>query len=513
MKYDVVVIGGGHNGLTTAAYLAKAGRKVLLLEQRDRLGGLAALEEFHPGYKTPGLLHDTSGLRSWVVEELDLQRYGLIWLPAPPPVFAPQQAGQGLLLFHDPIEADAELKAFSARDTQRYRDYRAFIERIRGFINEVMNERPPDIMADGLGELWRLLRTGVNLRRLGDRDMVELVRIAPMCLADWLNEWFETGLLKALLAGPALTGMFTGPWSAGTTATLLLHECTAGPGVKGGPAALVSALAAAAGDYGVEVRTEAPVKRIQVSDGRVTGVTLTDGETIETAVVVSSCEPKRTLLDMVAPVDLPLRMEEQIRVYRTRGTTAKVNLALKALPEFTGRPGQQFEVVRIGDGLNDLERAFDAVKYGRFSASPQLDIRFPSLADPPLAPPGHHVASVLVQCAPYNLEGGWTEAQREALADTVMATLDHYAPCTSESTIACQVLAPVDLEGRYGLTGGHVFHGEHGLDQLLFMRPALSCSRYATPITGLFLCGSGSHPGGGITCAPGALAARTILKG
>lgn len=513
MKYDVVVIGGGHNGLTAAAYLAKAGRKVLLLEQRDRLGGLAALEEFHPGYKTPGLLHDTSGLRSWVVEELELQRYGLIWLPAHPPVFAPQQAGQGLLLFRDPIEADAELKAFSARDAQRYRDYRAFIGRIQGFMSEVMNERPPDIMAGELGELWRLLRTGVNLRRLGDRDMVELVRIAPMGVADWLNEWFETGLLKALLAGPALAGMYTGPWSAGTTAALLLHECAAGPGIKGGPAALISALAAAAGDYGVEVRTEATVKRIQVSEGRVTGVTLADGETIETALVASSCEPKHTLLDLVAPVNLPLRVEEQIRVYRTRGATAKVNLALTALPEFTGRPGQQFEAVRVGDDLNDLERAFDAIKYRRFSARPQLDIRFPSLADPSLAPPGHHVASILVQCAPYNLEGGWTEEQREALGETVVATLDRYAPCITERIAAREVLAPVDLESRYSLTGGHLFHGEHGLDQLLFMRPALSCSRYATPIAGLFLCGGGSHPGGGITCAPGALAARTILKG
>jgi phytoene dehydrogenase-like protein len=334
-----------------------------------------------------------------------------------------------------------------------------------------------------------------------------------MCVADWLNEWFETDLLKALLAGPALTGLFTGPWSAGTTATLLLNECLAGPGVKGGPAALIAALATACQEYGVEIRTACPVQRIRVADGRVSGVTLAGGQTIETTTVASSCEPKRTLLELVAPTDLPLRVEKQIRVYRTRGTTAKVNLALKALPEFIGRPGQQFEVIRIAGSLADLERAFDAVKYRRFSPTPYLDIRIPSLADTSLAPAGHHVASILVQCAPYDLEGGWSEAEREVLGETVVATLDRYAPCLTERIVAREVLTPVDLEVRYGLTGGHVHHGEHGLDQMLFMRPALSCGRYATPLAGLFLCGSGSHPGGGITCGPGALAAKAILKG
>jgi len=333
-----------------------------------------------------------------------------------------------------------------------------------------------------------------------------------MCVADWLNEWFEAKLLKAGLAGPAVLGTWLGPWSAGTVVTLLLQESVAGREVLGGPAGLTAALAAACRSHGGEIRTSAAVKRLRIAAGRAEGVELESGESLDASQVVSSCDPRLTFLEMTPPRALPQDLEGVLRHWRCRGTTAKVHLALNGPLDFAGRPGGVFEAARTGEELDDLERAFDAVKYGEFSTLPVLDVRVPTLSDPGLAPKGHHVVSILASFAPHALRSGWTDASRKAFGDAVVAALARYAPSLPGRIVAGEVLSPVDLERRYGLTGGHIHHGEHSLDQLFSLRPSPSCSRHATPIHGLFLCGSGTHPGGGVTCAPGALAAAAILS-
>jgi phytoene dehydrogenase-like protein len=506
-SFDVIVIGAGHNGLTAAGLLAKSGRKVLVLEKRPLAGGIAAGEEFHPGYRTQGLLLDTSGVRQSVTRELGLEKHGLKFLQSEPPVLIPQENGPGLLLHADPDRAAAELKG----DAKAYAEFRAFLTRIRPLLRSLLDSPPPSVLPEG-ADLFKLLKAGLKLRLLGETQMLEMLRIAPMCVADWLNERFENPLLKVALAAPALHGSYMGPWSAGTVVNFLLRDCAAEAPVKGGPAALARALEAAVKAFGGEIRCNAAVKSIVVKDGKITGVKLADGAEITAPVVVSSCDPKLTLFGLVAPADLPMALENQVRVIRMRGTTAKVNLALSGPLEFAGRPGVVIEAARTGEHLDDLERAFDTVKYKQFSKRPMLEIRLPSISEPGLAPNGHQVAEILVHFAPYDLAGGWTNAQREALGDAVVAELARYAPKLKSLIVARQTLTPADLEERYGLTGGHIYHGEHALDQLYAMRPSPDLARYATPVTGLFLAGSGSHPGGGITCAPGALAARAVLK-
>lgn len=506
-KFDIIVIGAGHNGLTAAALLAKSGRKVLVLERRAFSGGVAAGEEFHPGYRTRGLLLDTTGVRRSVTQELGLEKHGLSFLQCEPSVLVPQETGPGLLLHADPDRAAAELKG----DAKAYAEFRAFLARIRPLLCSLLDAAPPAVLPEG-ADLFKLLKAGLKLRLLGEKQMLEMLRIAPMCVADWLNERFENPLLKTALAAPALHGSYMGPWSAGTVVNFLLRDCAAEAPVKGGPAALVRALEASAKSSGAEIRCNAPVRSIVVKGGKVTGVKLGDGAEIPAPVVVSSCDPKRTLFGLLAPADLPMSLENQVRVIRMRGTTAKVNLALNAPLEFTSRPGEKIEAARTGEHLDDLERAFDAVKYKRFSARPMLEIRVPTVSEPGLAPNGHHVAEILVHFAPHDLAGGWTAQQREALGDAVVAELARFAPGVKGAIVARQTLTPADLEETYGLTGGHIHHGEHALDQLYAMRPSADLARYATPVDGLFLAGSGSHPGGGITCAPGALAAKAVLK-
>ncbi len=506
-SYDIIVIGAGHNGLTAAGLLAKSGRKVLVLERRAFTGGVAAGEEFHPGYRTQGLLLDTSGVRRHVASSLNLEKHGLSFLSSAPPVLIPEEKGPGYLFHSDSAKAAAELKI----DAKQYAAFRAFLGRITPLVRSLLDQPPPELIPK-TGDLIKMLKAGLKLRLLGQDEMLEVLRIAPMCVADWLNERFESQLLKVALAAPALHGTYMGPWSAGTVVNFLLQECAAETPVKGGPAALIRSLDAAAKSFGAEIRCNAPVRNIVIKNGSVSGVKLEDGTDISAPVVVSSCDPKRTFYNLVAPADLPLSLENQIRVIRVRGASAKVSLALSGPLEFASRPGVVIEAARTGEHLDDLERAFDAVKYKKYSERPMLEIRVPSVSEPGLAPSGHHVVEILVHFAPYNLAGGWTPAQREALGDTVVSELARYAPKVKNAIIARQTLTPADLEETYGLTGGHIYHGEHALDQLYATRPSQDLSRYATPVGGLFLAGSGSHPGGGITCAPGALAAKAVLK-
>jgi phytoene dehydrogenase-like protein len=331
-----------------------------------------------------------------------------------------------------------------------------------------------------------------------------------MCVADWLDEWFGDDLLKTALALPAVAGSWTGPWSPGTAAILLLRETTGAGGVVGGPAALVAALVAAARAAAIDVRTGAEVRRIVVAGGRVAGVTLGDGTALAAPLVAASCDPRRTLLELLPHGAIELRLERRLQGYRCRGTTAHVALALDRPPRFSAAPEGPFAFARSGAHLDDLERAFDAVKYRRMSEQPALEIHLPSVTDATLAPPGHAVASILVHFAPHDLAGGWNDGRRDELYDRVLAVLERHAPGIGRSVVGRRVLTPLDLEREYGLTGGQLHHGEQGLDQLL-VRPAPECFGYRTPVEGLWLCGSGSHPGGGLTGAPGLLAAAAML--
>ncbi len=506
-RYDVIVIGAGHNGLTTAALLAKRGRRVLVVEARDLVGGLAAGEEFHPGYRHTGLLHDTSHVRPWVVEALDLVRYGLA-RTAPADLLVPQTDGPGLVL----SGSGASSNGLSPSDRDGLESYSDFLRRIAPALRRFLDRSPPDLVETGAGDLLRLGLAGLALRRLGKRDMMEVLRIVPMPVADWLGEWFDSDLLQAALAGPAVYSTYSGPRSPGSNANLLFSAAvaTAGEGaIAGGPQALIAALEQAARDLGVEIRCGAAVERILLEGDRVSGVEISGGESIATAVIAASCDPKQLFLDLLPSAVLAGNFESDILNFRSRGTAAKVHLALSAYPHFSSRPGEVFEHVRTGESLDQLERAFDAVKYRCVSARPILDIRFPSVSTPGLAPDGHHVASILVSFAPFDLEGGWSETNRQSLYQSVLAVLRDYAPGIEELVVGSETSSPADIATRYRLTQGHLFHGEHALDQLL-IRPATQCARYATPLTGLYLCGSGSHPGGGLTCVPGALAARVI---
>jgi phytoene dehydrogenase-like protein len=506
VKADVAVIGAGPNGLAAAAYLAKTGRDVVVLERREVPGGVAAGEEFHPGYRTAGLLHDTTGLRPAVVEELELGKHGLERTAAPPAVFVPEMDGPGLLLAHDPAEAAAEIRARSERDADRYASFRAFLARTRSFATRVLDSAPPET-----GSKREAAASAWALRRLGVRTMREVLRLGPMCVADWLGEWFETELLRCVLAGPSLEGAFLGPWSSGTNANLFRREALAGPAVSRGPRALVDALVRAAEAQGATIRLGARVEAIRVAGGRVEGVAVAGGDPVDARAVLATCDPKSALLGLLGRRDCAPTLERRVDAYRSLGCTAKVHLALREPLRFAGRPDLAAAFVRTGETLDAMEQAFDAAKYRRFSATPILDVHVPTIADPGLAPPGHHVASILASFAPRDLDGGWTEARREELGDAVVAALEGYAPGLRDAIVAREVLAPPDLEGRYGLSGGHLFHGDHALDQLL-VRPVPECARYATPIAGLWLGGMGSHPGGGITCAPGRLAAAAILR-
>jgi phytoene dehydrogenase-like protein len=508
-RYDAIVIGGGPNGLAAAARLGRAGKKVLLLERRATLGGLAGEIEFHPGYRAPGILHDDGLLapRTAARLGLGLDRAGLAFAD-PSPILLAERAGRGLLLARDPARAAAEL---GPRDTAAWSEYRAFFARVAPFVERLLATPPPPLSPASAGDWLDLLRRGLALLGLGREDTLELLRVAPMCVADFLQERFVSPLLVAGLAAPAVTSTWAGPWSAGTTTNLLLHETAPGRPVAGGPPALVTALERTARAAGVELRTSAEVVRILLDDGRVAGVALAGGASVTAPRIVATCDPKRALLELVEPGALPIAVEEEFLHIRMRGTAAKVHLALAGPLELATRPGESFAALRVGaEQVDALERAFDAVKYRRISEHPQLDVRVPTIDDPALAPPGHHVVSILASFAPIDVEGGWSAARKSELLESVLRTLAAHAPTLRSRLVAAQVLSPADLEREYALTGGQLHHGEPALDQLA-LRPAASAARYRTPVPGLWLGGSGSHGRGGLGCGPGLLAAEALL--
>jgi len=520
---DAIVVGAGQNGLAAAARLAGAGRRVVVVERRDAVGGLAGTIELHPGYRVPGVLHDEGRVSPRAAAKLGLGGHGLAFRDAPPVLLA-EEGGPGILVGREAgdgragndgrpgAESASEIAARSRRDGEAYVRYRGFLARLRPLLESVMTSPPPPLSPASPGDFWEIVKRGGKLWRHGRRDTLELMRVAPMCVADFLDEQFETPLLVEGLAAPAVIGTWAGPWSAGTNTNLLLAEAVPGRHVAGGPPALAAALERAARAAGAEIRTGAEVVRLRLGGGRAAGVTLASGETLDAATLIVTCDPKRAFLSLIAPGTLPIRIEDEYRRIRARGTAAKVHLALSGPLELAARPGQAFESIRIGGGhVDELERAFDAVKYHEASARPHLEIRVPTVADPSLAPAGHHVVSILASYAPHDVAGGWTAPRRAAFLESVLAVLELHAPDIRRRIVAQELLTPADLEERYALTGGQLHHGEPALDQLLVMRPTPSAARYATSVPGLYLGGSGSHGGGGVTFVPGLLAAQAAL--
>jgi phytoene dehydrogenase-like protein len=514
---DVIFVGGGHNGLAAATVLARRGLKILVLESRDTPGGAAITDILHPGFRISTLAHAAQPAAA-LMTELRLPEHGLELIEPDPYLFAPLPDGRSLLLGRDVNATADSIRKFSGEDARRYPEFCATLERMRSFVGAILAETPPEIEQPSNADLWSMLMMGRRFRGLGKKDAYRLLRWAPMSAADFVSEWFESEPLRAAIAAGGIFGTSLGPKSAGSAAVLLMRMCS-GDGarrlVRGGLGSLTSALASAARAAGAEIRTSAEVHRIRVKDGRATGVTLTSGEELQAKVVVSNADPRRTLLGMIDSVDLEPGFVARVRNYRATGTVAKINLALSALPDFTSLPGDVRALggfIHIGPELDYLERAFDASKYGTWSPHPYLEVTIPSLTDPALAPAGAHVMSITAQYAPYRLrDTNWNHASA-AFADAAIATLAAYAPNLTSSILHRQVITPADLEAKYSLTGGHIFHGELALDQLFTMRPLLGWARYRTPILGLYLCGAGTHPGYGVSGLSGLNAAREILK-
>ncbi|MCC6743082.1 MAG: NAD(P)/FAD-dependent oxidoreductase [Acidobacteria bacterium] len=530
---DILIIGGGHNGLVTAAYLAKAGMKPLVLESRLALGGAARTEELAPGFRCPTLAHAGGPFEPKIIADLGLAKHGVEWITPAVRAFAPDPDGKGFCLYDDAERTATELSKLSTKDAAGYREFRTAFERIGKVLGPILRTTPPSIDKPSAADALAFLKVGKNFRGLGKRDAYRLLRWGPMAVADLVSEFFETDLLRATVAARGIYGSFAGPWSAGTALPLLLQAALDGQAVapaqtvRGGLGALSDAIASAAKSFGAEVRTGAPVAGILVKENRAVGVVLESGEEIHAKAVVSNADPKRTFLELVDPGDLDPDFAGKISNFRTAGVTAKVNYALSGLPDFSFSVPSSSSVssvaasgghphlagrIHIGPGIDYLEKAFDASKYGEFSTEPYLDCTIPTVSDPSLAPAGSHVMSVTMQFAPYKLKAGDWAAHAEALGDTVSSHLSTYAPNFASLVVNRQVLTPADLESSYGLTGGHVLHGETTIDQFLTFRPLLGWSQYRTPIDALYLCGAGTHPGGGVTGLPGANASREILK-
>jgi len=523
-QYDVVIIGGGHNGLVAAAYLARAGRRVLVLERRELLGGCSVTEEIWPGYRVSTAAYLTSLMQERIVRELDLPRYGYQVDAKDPAFFSAFPDGRHLFFWQDGQRTLEEIANFSRRDAERFTAYEEYLERLARVVESLLLVTPPEFPPRGVGDLVDYLKLLARFRGLDRRETIALVKIFTMSATNLLDEWFESDQLKVTLATDAVIGANGGPHSPGTAYILLHHVMGSVAGkrglwgfVRGGIGAIPEAIAASARAQGAEIRTNAPIARIVVRDGRARSVVLDNGDEIAAPVIVSSVDPKLTFLRLMDTAELPPEFADRIRNFRCEGTSCKINLALNGLPSFKALPGapaaQHKATMHICPSVDYVERAWDDAKYGRPSQSPMLEMTVPTMYDPSLAPAGRHVMGIFLQYTPYTLsEGNWDDL-REPLAERVFDVIEEYAPGFRSLVEHKQVLTPLDLERRFGITGGNIFHGEMSLDQMFAMRPVPGAARYRTPIRGLWLCGSGTHPGGGVMGAPGYNAAREILKG
>src|SRR6202158_1178835 len=520
MRYNAIIIGGGHNVLTASAYLARAGRKVLVLERRHLIGGAAVTEEVFPGFRFSVCSYVVSLLRPEIIRELDLPRHGLEILPLDG-TFTPVADGPYLWRVNDHERSRREIARHSKLDAEAYDTYSTVMGEMARFVGPLLDMTPPDPMTRDPRELMKFAGIATRFRALSDGNRRIQIQLMTMSAADFLDQWFETDVLKATLSASGIIGTFLGVRSPGTAYVLLHHYMGAIDGSfrswglpRGGTGAISNAIADAAREAGAEIRTEAPVAGIRIKRGRAIGVTLATGDELDADVVLSSVDPRLTFLEFVGARELPSEFVDDIRRYRFRGSSGQVNLALDALPAFACLPGPGPHLrgaISISPSVDYMERAYDQAKYGEFSRRPYIDMVIPTLTDPSVAPPGKHILSCFVQYAPYALARGTWDEHREAFGDTVVDTLAEYAPNIREIVLHRQVLTPLDLEREFGLTEGNIFQGELTLDQLFFLRPVPGWARYSTPIRDLWMCGSATHPGGGVMGAPGRTAARRIL--
>jgi phytoene dehydrogenase-like protein len=523
-RYDAVVIGAGHNGLVTAAYLSRAGRSVLVLERRPVIGGACVTEEVWPGYRVSTAAYLCGLLHPGIIRDLRLDQHGYEILPKDPAFFSPFPDGRALFVWKDDAQTAEEIARLSRRDAAAYPEYEAFLARLGAFVEPWLLRTPPDILRRNFADLAELLRFGRQVLGLRREDLVHAIRIVTQSARDFLDGWFESPELKASLATDGVIGARGGPSTPGT-AYVLFHHCmgqAAGKRglwgfVRGGMGGVSEAVAAVCRGHGVEIRTDAEVEQIAVRDGRAVGVVLAGGEEIRAGIVVSNADPKRTFLHLLPGDVLPEGFRREVDGIKTEGVATKINLALQGLPDFRARRGtsagpQHRATIHIGPTIDYIDRAWADAQLGRPSDQPFLEVTIPTTYDPSLAPPGKHLMNIFVQYAPHRLaEGTWDEL-KETFADRVIDTLAEYAPNLPDLIIHRQVLSPLDLEREFSLTGGDIFHGEMTLDRLFFMRPLPGWARYRTPVAGLYLCGSGTHPGGGVMGAPGHNAAREILR-
>ncbi|HKZ78413.1 MAG TPA: NAD(P)/FAD-dependent oxidoreductase [Pyrinomonadaceae bacterium] len=520
-RYDVIVVGGGHNGLVNAAYLARAGKRVLVLERRHVLGGAAVTEEVFPGFKFSVCSYVVSLLRPEIIRELDLPSHGLEILPLDG-TFTPMPNGDYLWRVNDHAKTRREIARHSRLDAEAYDEYGKAMLEMAHFVKPIMSMTPPDPTSLNPKGLRDLLFLGRRFQRLPAEDKYNQVQLMTMSAVDFLDQWFETDVLKATMSASGIIGTFLGVRSPGTAYVLLHHYMGEIDGAfrswglsRGGTGAISNAIADAARKAGAEIRTEAPIAKIVVKNGAARGVVLENGDELAARVVSSSVDPRLTFNKMVGEEHLPEDFIEDLAHYKYRGSSGKVNLALADLPDFRALPGRGPHLrgaVSISPSVDYMERAYDEAKYGRFSRRPYIDIVIPSLTDPSVAPPGKHVMSCFVQYAPYNLkEGNWDE-KREEFGDTVIDSIAEFAPNIRDIILHRQVLTPLDLEREFGLSEGNIFQGELTLEQLFFLRPAPGWAQYRTPLRNLYMCGSATHPGGGIMGASGRNAAMKLLR-
>ena len=523
-RYDAVIIGGGHNGLVTAAYLAKAGRRVLVLEKRPMLGGCSVTEEIWPGFRVSTAAYLTSLLQERIIRELNLPRHGYVVYPKDPAFFSAFPDNRYLFFWQDRSKTLSEIGKFSPKDAGRFPAYEDHLERLAQVVESLLLTVPPEFPPSGLGDYIEWLKVMGRLRGLSRNEIVGLVRVFTQSASDFLDSWFESEQIKVTLATDGVIGANGGPKSPGT-AYILLHHCMGGLSghrglwgfVRGGMGAVSEAIASAARSYGAEIRTDTPVDRLLIKDGVARGVVLSrTGEEIEAGVVASNLDPKQTFLRLMTAADTPDEFRKRIGAFRSEGTSMKINFALSGLPEFRALPGapgpQHGATMHICPSVEYVERAWDDAKYGRPSQYPLIELTIPTYYDDSIAPPGKHIMGAFLQYAPYTLRGTSWDEIRESYADRVVDLIEEYVPNIRSIIIERQVLSPLDLERRFGITGGNIFHGEMSLDQMFVMRPVAGWARYRTPVRNLYLCGSGAHPGGGVMGAPGYNCAHVMLR-
>ena len=522
--YDAVVVGAGHNGLTAAAYLARAGLSTLVLERRDIVGGCCVTEEIAPGCRVSTTSYIASMLRPEVISDLRLAEYGLRMVPCDPAIQVPFPDGHVVPWWADRERAQAEFKKISAKDAETFVQVDDRLKKLARYLQPFFMEPPPEIDTRSMRGWTDLFRAGKKFRGISSDEVAQLISFLTGSLGEFLDHNYESEKMKTMFLANNVYGKHGGPYQPGTAIGLLFHLLSGGEHelqgfyghVMGGMGAITQALAASGRKLGAEIRTSTPVAQIDVRDGRARGVVLEDGTEIRARIVLSNADPKRTFLKMVAASQLPNEFLHAIRGIKMEGPCAKVNLVLDAEPRFTGTSPDATALERtfytLVPSLAFAERCYDIAKFGEIPEELWVDCVVSSNADPSLAPAGKHILTCFVQYVPYHLrQGNWDE-NRELLGDRVIRKIAEYAPNVPHTIIARQVLTPLDLERTYGLTEGNIFHGDLRLEQLFFMRPVSGWSQYRTPIDGLYLCGAGAHPGGGVTGAPGHNAAHQVLR-